>query len=92
MFRKIISAIRPDRNDYTDSMNIIIEALSTLPKGWSQARDGLRCESGVIGLSDKQFKKGLALGLNRGLIEYGRPMRSIFESYNEMPTYRLKSQ
>ena len=79
--------------NYEPEMNIIVKALSDVlsecPKGFSQARDGLRCENKVIDLSDKEFSKGLSLALKRGLIVHGRPMRSVFSSYNGTPTYKI---
>lgn len=50
---------------------LILAALDTLPHGCWQRTDGLRCECGVIGLSDRQYRRALRGLLRLGLIERG---------------------
>ena len=76
--------------NYEAERDIIVSALKTVPKGYSQAIDGLRCEPNVINLSNKQFIGGLRLAVNQGLVVRGRNIRSVLDSYDGTTTYKLK--
>lgn len=68
--------------------NAILTALSTVPAGYMQRVDGLRCERGVIEHDWRFFYLRLRLMERSGLIR-SKPTASFWPSCDGMPSYAI---
>ncbi len=75
---------------WTKGMLVIARALATVPAKYDQREDGLRCERGVIDLTDWQFRWGIRRLRWRGLIDRKLyPGHTIWASCRDIPFYSL---
>jgi len=66
----------------------ILEHMKSVPKEYTQAIDGIRCELYLRSNYEPWFlRRRLDRMVSKGLIRSGRPMSSMFQSYNGTVTY-----